>query len=130
MTSNLIYNSGFIASGPPPRNTLPEKIFNAIRLFTNLRGVKFTPSSDNEKLFVSILPLLCDLSALRDVEVNCSCSNELRAPMLVKLENLRKVSLINPGRTILELLPNWLARLSRTLVELHLKVKQLYSCFW
>ena len=68
------------------------------------------------------LSILIKMNTLNAVEANASCFDELRAPNLVKLGNLRKLSLISPGRAILQLLPDWLSRLSETLVELHLRV--------
>jgi hypothetical protein len=76
----------------------------------------------HEELFVPSLSILIEMNTLNEVEVNASCFDELRAPELVKLGNLRKLSLIGPGRAILQLLPDWLSRLSETLVELHLRV--------
>ena len=76
----------------------------------------------HEELFMSTLSILVDMNALSEVEVNASCFDEPRASNLVKLGNLRKLTLISPGRAILQLLPDWLSRLSGTLAELHLRV--------
>lgn len=116
---------GFIFPRPPPRNMISEKIASALKRFINLRSVRLAPITYHAELFVPSLPILPELNALNEVEVNASCSDEPRAPMLVKLGQLRKLSLINPGRAILQLLPDWLSRLSESLVELHLKASLL-----
>lgn len=107
---------------------ISEKISSGLKHFINLRSVKLVPTTYHEELFVHSLPILPELNALNEVEVNSSCFDEPRAPMLVKLRQLRKLSLINPGRAILQLLPDWLSRLSESLVELHLSVS-LFPCF-
>ncbi|KAF8968746.1 hypothetical protein BDZ97DRAFT_1797828 [Flammula alnicola] len=113
--------SGYISSRPPPRNMLYEMIASAIKTFVNLGSVRFVPKTYHEELFVNTLPALLDLHSLTELIVNASCSDDARAPLLVKLGGLRKLTLFNPGRAILQLLPDWLGRLSRTLVQLHLK---------
>jgi len=111
---------GFISPRPPPRNAISEKIASATKLFVHLRAVRLTPVTQPEDLVSSILPVLCDLRTLDEVIVNNSCANEERSSKLVQLGNLRKLDLISPGRAILQLLPDWLSRISKTLVELHL----------
>jgi hypothetical protein len=101
---------------------ISEKIASGIKLFINLRSIQFGPVTYHHELFVPSLSILAETNALTEVEVNLSCSDEARAPMLVKLRKLRKLSLISPGRAILQLLPDWLSSLSDTLVELHLRV--------
>ena len=97
-----------------------------IKLFINLRSIHLVPMTYHEELFMSTLPILVDMNALNEVKVNASCFDEPRAPNLVKLGNLRKLTLISPGRAILQLLPDWLNRLSGTLVELHLRVRHSF----
>lgn len=101
---------------------------SAIKLFVNLRAVRLTPVTYPEDLYSSILPVLCDLRTLDEVTVGTSCANEEHSSKLVQLGNLRKVDLISPGRAILQLLPDWLSRMPKTLVELHLKASfQVWS---
>jgi hypothetical protein len=45
------------------------------------------------------------------------------APVLANIDGLRELGLSNPTRAILNLLPEWLNRLSKSLVALHLTVK-------
>jgi hypothetical protein len=104
---------------------ISEKIASGIKLFINLRSIQFGPVTYHHELFVQSLSILAETNALTEVEVNQSCSDEARAPMLVKLRKLRKLSLISPGRAILQLLPDWLSSISETLVELHLRVSYI-----
>ncbi|KAK1230717.1 hypothetical protein PQX77_006167 [Marasmius sp. AFHP31] len=49
-----------------------------------------------------------------------------KAELAASISGLTKLTLHDPYRKILQLLPDWLNRLSRTLVELHLKGQ----CSW
>jgi hypothetical protein len=115
---------GYVSARPPPRNTLSELLANAIKSFVNLHSVQFTPITYHEDLFAPSLPLLQSTHPLTNLTVNASCSNEARAPTLVQITGLHSLTLLNPGRAILQLLPEWLERLSSTLRELHLKVRK------
>lgn len=47
---------------------------------------------------------------------------EVTAPLLSEIDGIKQLTLDGPGRTVLNLLPDWLGRLSETLTELHLEV--------
>ena len=94
----------------------------AIKSFTNLRSVQFTPQTYHEDLFRESLIALRDLRSLTEITVNASCTDEAKASVLAELYGLKKLTLDSPSRAILQLLPDWLRRLSGTLQELHLKV--------
>ena len=94
----------------------------AIKSFSNLRSVQFTPQTYHEDLFRDSLIALRDLRSLTEIAVNASCTDEAKASVLAELHGLKKLTLDNPSRAILQLLPDWLRRLSGTLQELHLKV--------
>ncbi|KAF9478583.1 hypothetical protein BDN70DRAFT_994118 [Pholiota conissans] len=113
--------SGFVSARPPPRNTLSEMLAVALRSFVSLHTIRFTPTTYHEDLFTSSLPILCSTRTLTNLAVNQSCCDEARAPTLVQVNGLRSLTLLNPGRAILELLPAWIERLSSTLTEFHLK---------
>ncbi|KDR81885.1 hypothetical protein GALMADRAFT_240158 [Galerina marginata CBS 339.88] len=113
--------SGYISPRPPPRNTLPERITKALVTFVNLVSVRYTPVTYHENLFDQSIPTLHNLRSLVELTVNASCTDDVRAPAIVELTGLRKLTLYNPGRAILQLLPKWLERLQATLVELHLR---------
>jgi len=98
------------------------KLVEAIKSFINLRSVQFTPLTYHEDLFEESLIALCDLRSLTEIAMNASCTDDAKAPALVELCGLRKITLYSPGRAILQLLPDWLRRLSGTLQELHLQV--------
>ena len=84
--------------------------------------MQFTPQTYHEDLFRESLIALRELGSLTEIAVNASCTDDANAPALVELCGLKKLTVDNPTRAILQLLPDWLRRLSGTLQELHLKV--------
>ena len=115
-------DAGYIPTRPPPRNALSEALPGALRAFGNLRTVVFTPVTYYAELFTAPLGVLLNSRALTELTVNSACAGDVHAPQLVQLGGLRALTLVSPGRAVLELLPDWLARLVSTLEELHLKV--------
>ncbi|KAF9526215.1 hypothetical protein CPB83DRAFT_940082 [Crepidotus variabilis] len=113
--------SGSTSTRAPPRNTLPANITKALETFVNLRSVQFTPSTWNNQLFTTALPILPTLLFLDDLEVNASCLDEPNALSLSFISGLRRLSIWNPSRAILQLLPDRLDRLSVSLVDLALE---------
>jgi hypothetical protein len=124
ISSELIaaYLPGYLSSRPPPLNTLPSTISTAIRMFENLSSLTLTPSTYHEDLFTESLSVFKNSAHLSKLSVNSSCMGETTAPLLTEIDGIRKLTLHGPGRTILNLLPDWLERLSKTLTGLHLKV--------
>ena len=80
------------------------------------------PMQAPEALFVESLHLLRNSPDLQTLKVNAACTDGASAPVLSEIVGLGSLTLINPSRAILDLLPNWLSRLSDTLRELHLLV--------
>ena len=117
--------SGFLSPRPPPQNTFSTTLFNAIRVFSNLRVVQLVPRTYHEDVFTQTLQALKDASLLEDLTVNSSCTDAQRAPLITQIECLTRLELQDPTRAILDLLPAWLDRLSGTLTELHLKVNKI-----
>ncbi|XP_006455885.1 hypothetical protein AGABI2DRAFT_210518 [Agaricus bisporus var. bisporus H97] len=114
----IIEISRYLSCRPPPANYLSEIILDAITQFKNLRVAIFTPITFHEDVFtdaVDIPPIL------QELVVNTSCTDEVRAPLLIQITGLSKLSIHSPTRAILQLLSDWLRRLSDTLTELHLK---------
>ncbi|KAF7760029.1 hypothetical protein Agabi119p4_11724 [Agaricus bisporus var. burnettii] len=139
----IIEISRYLSCRPPPANNLSEIIFDAITQFKNLRVAIFTPITFHEDVFTDVLKYLggsipssvdnSDISlplrreavdippVLQELVVNTSCTDEVRAPLLIQITGLSKLSIHSPTRAILQLLSDWLRRLSDTLTELHLK---------
>ncbi|PPQ65462.1 hypothetical protein CVT24_010793 [Panaeolus cyanescens] len=65
--------SGYISPRPGPRNPLPALIPLALKTFTNLRRIVFTPSTYHELLFEESLPLLKNVSRLKELTVGAAC---------------------------------------------------------
>ena len=80
------------------------------------------PSTYHEDLIMESLPVVKNSIHLSKLAVNSSCMSDSIAPVLTEIKRLRNLTLYGPGRAILNLLPEWLERLSKTLTGLHLKV--------
>ncbi|KAF9444948.1 hypothetical protein P691DRAFT_735742 [Macrolepiota fuliginosa MF-IS2] len=121
----IIEITGYLPPQPPSNSTLSTTILNAITTFENLRVAILTPATCHEDVFTPSLQHFASLAPihphLRELEVNTSCTSEERAPTLVRIAGLSKLSIHSPTRAILELLPEWLRKLSDSLTELHLK---------
>lgn len=59
---------------------------------------------------------------LRILKVNAACTTRTSVSVLSEIAGLESLTVIDPGRKILDSLPGWLSRLSGTLRELHLLV--------
>ena len=85
-------------------------------------AITIDPMQAPEGLFVEPLRLLQISPELRTLKVNTACTAGISAPVLSKIVGLQSLAVIDPNRAILDLLPDWLSRLSGTLCELHLLV--------
>lgn len=99
-------------------------------MFRNVQTVSLLPQTYHEDLFDKILPELKMRSSLTDLQVNASCLDERKAPIMTTFERLTRLTLYDPTRAILNLLPDWLERLSISLKELHLRVGIPTSFSW
>lgn len=142
-------HTGYLPTGPASRTTLSETVFSAITAFENLRVAILIPGPYFEDTFTPILKYLFSSSdtpspspnddspeapsprhtppTLRELAVNFNCTCEENAPLLTKVTGLSKLSISSPTRAILDLLPDWLRRLSDSLTEFYLKVCSLLS---
>jgi hypothetical protein len=93
-----------------------------MRLYTNITSVMFAPVPSDPETFTETLHVLEDRPSLSRLTVNRSCTEELNSHVLVKIGGLRELELADPTQIILDLLPEWLGRLSKSLVALHLTV--------
>jgi hypothetical protein len=115
---------GFISARPSSRNALGLTLVNAIQTFKNLRTIKFTPQTYHDDLLTESVNTLHRLSSLQELSVNTSCMDETKSHLLCEISGLKHLTLYNPSRAVLQVLPDWLAKLSHTLSELHLKVSK------
>lgn len=73
---------------------------------------------------LGILRALQNTRTLKEITMkfNSGFAGEPVAEILVRLQGLTAVTLIDPSRAILQLLPDWLGRLSSTLKSLNMLV--------
>jgi hypothetical protein len=105
-----------------PINPLAKCLIAAILAWTNLVTITIIPAQAPEGLFVEPLRLLQSLPELRILKVNSTCTDAISAPVLSQIVGLRSLTVIDPNRAMLDLLPNWLSQLSGTLRQMHLLV--------
>lgn len=106
----------------PPANPLPNCLIAAIPAWRNLVAMTIDPMQAPQDLFAEPLRLLRNSPELRILKVNTACTDRASALVLSEVVGLGSLTVIDPNRAILDLLPDWLFRLSSTLCELHLLV--------
>ena len=95
----------------------------ALRSYTQIAFVTLNLYIDCPDSLADVLRILGDRPSLLRLNANARCVDKHNAPILAKIDGLRELGLSNPTRAILNLLPEWLNRLSKSLVALHLTVK-------
>ena len=80
------------------------------------------PIQAPQELFVKSLRLLRNSPELRVLKVSAACTDKVSSAVLTEIVGLGSLAVIDPNRAILNLLPDWLSRLSGSLYELHLLV--------
>ncbi|KAJ7619456.1 hypothetical protein FB45DRAFT_930844 [Roridomyces roridus] len=102
----------------------PAMLLDAVKAFENMHTLEILPKDWQtfrvEDLLDGILLELKNRASLVKLRVNPSCTTEATAPILADIGGLRELALASPSRAILQLLPDWLERLSPSLRELHL----------
>ena len=114
---------GYLSSRRPPLNKFSIQLRSAMESWPNLHTVIFAPSQYHENVFDNVLPLLLQLSNLRNLTINTSCYNENHIPTLSQLRNLESLTIHSPSRAVLYLLPSLLESLQPTLKTLQLMVR-------
>ena len=89
------------------------------------------PDCDSPDSLTDVLSVFGDRPSLLCLNVNTICMDEHNAPVLANIDGLHELELSNPTRVILNILPEWLNRLSKSLVTLHLMVNyKPFINFW
>ncbi|KAJ7065036.1 hypothetical protein C8F01DRAFT_1129199, partial [Mycena amicta] len=102
-------------------STLPisETLLAAVKAFKNLKALEILPDIYPDDFFTEIIHQGLDLPLLTTLRVNSSCMSEGDSAILARFDRLRILELRNPTRAILNILPEWLAKMGG-LNELHL----------
>ena len=114
--------TGYLSSRPPPLNKFSVQLRSAMESWPKLHTVIFSPTQYHKNVFDNVLPLLLQLSNLRNLTINTSCCNENHIPTLSQLRNLESLTIHSPSRAVLYLLPNLLENLQPALKTLQLMV--------
>ncbi|KAJ7352661.1 hypothetical protein DFH08DRAFT_859570 [Mycena albidolilacea] len=117
LPQNAAYVKVLRVKGYP--DSLSETLFPAVKTFSNLQIVEIAPDQSRDDLFTPILEELVNRPSLVELHVNSACTDEINAPLLSKISGLVSLGLEGPNRAILQLLLDWLGRLT-SLQELHL----------
>ena len=91
--------------------------------YRNLKAVQISPTTFPTGCFTDTLRALSMCLSLQRLTVNSSCTDEVGSSALVTIGGLKYLALMDPTRAILNILPDWLSRLSGSLTELHLEVR-------
>ena len=120
------YCAGHLSPRLPPRNPLGSLLSSAVRAYTNLCAITLAPQTFDPGVFSEVLNALKDPARppLQKLTVNTSCTGESQAHILAQIQGLRELGLQDATRAVLQLLPEWLGKLSATLVALHLRVRE------
>lgn len=113
--------SGYLPPRPASLGTFATHLPTAIRLWRNLNTIVLAPKQYHKDVFIGVFPLLRSCAFLRSLTINASCITDDYAPVVATVEDLECLSILNPTRAILQLLPDWLGILSRTLRRLSLR---------
>jgi hypothetical protein len=122
MIQSLSHNAGYLHHfSRKQSNSLDSTFLEALRSYTQIAFVTLKPYSDCQESLTDILRILGDRPSLLRLNVN-GCVNEHNAPVLANIDGLRELGLSDPTRAILNLLPEWPNRLSKSLVASHGKI--------
>jgi hypothetical protein len=113
---------GCISTRRTPINPLAKCLITAIPAWKNLVAMTMNPMQAPEDLFAEPFRMLRNSSDLRILKVNAAYTVGTSVSTLSEIAGLESLTVIDPGRKILDLLPGWLSRLSGTLRKLHLLV--------
>lgn len=100
-----------------------QKLSTAVQSYRNLHDVDIVTRTSLPDIFSGVLSALAVSPSLRQLSVNSNSIGETSISTCITIGNLEKLTLRDPSRAILNVLPFWLSRLSGVLTELHLVVR-------
>ncbi|KII84036.1 hypothetical protein PLICRDRAFT_366539 [Plicaturopsis crispa FD-325 SS-3] len=118
---SILEIGGYLPTRPPSANPLGGALHNAIQSFFNVQHVAFVPLASHPDLFTDSLRALKNCQYLRSLDLNAASLGESGSTIVAEIGKLEKLTLRDPSRATLNILPEWLHKLSMSLTELHLR---------
>jgi len=120
---SLSPNPGYTPFFSEPSESLDFISLEALESYTQITSVTLDPHTDDVGSLIDILRVLGNRPSLMRLNVDSDCIDEHNAPILANIDGLHELGLSNPNRAILNILPEWLGRLSKSLIALHFTVR-------
>ncbi|KAH8093137.1 hypothetical protein BXZ70DRAFT_441460 [Cristinia sonorae] len=111
--------SGWLLETSAPRNNFSYVLRDAVQLWSNLSLVTLAPKQAPKELTDVVLPAMSSYS-LRSLTISSACFSEEALRLLLHFKRLEELTIISPGRGMLQVLPEWLPYLSATLTMFRL----------
>jgi hypothetical protein len=108
-----------LSERPSTVNKQANLLRDATKSFADFTCVKITPVTYNGDALVGIVEELSRRTNIRKLTINSSCMDENKMSSLANMSTMDTLSLIDPTRAALDILPTWLAKL-KLLRHLHL----------
>ncbi|TCD62440.1 hypothetical protein EIP91_006902 [Steccherinum ochraceum] len=108
--------SGCLLSTSLPRNDFPQTLHSALRCWPNLISVVLTPRTAPKELLELAIPSLNHHRLKKFVMDSAVFHGDVQT--LSELRQLETLTILNPGRAVLQMLPAWLQDLGLSLTSL------------
>ena len=120
------HNLGWLLPTSAPRNNFSAVLKAAIALWPNLRSITMMPHTAPKELMDAALSAL-NSSWLISITVDSKHFTDETLPLLLSFKRLRILSILNPNRAILQVLPAWLSDLCPSLDSFQLLVSDIWN---
>lgn len=112
-------------------NSFPQTLRSAIEQWINLNSITLHPRSYPSDLLTVALPQFLHCAHLKTLSVDRACYDGEGSTLLSHISGLETLILYGTNRAILQLLPDWLDRLKKTLRIFALRVREkIVVSFW
>lgn len=112
---------GYVPAKPMAMNPIGSRLCNAIPTFPNLKSIVVDPRTCHTEILYCLMDKILLCSNLTELSVNALCMSEEVVTALTSITGLRKLTLRDPTRILLNGLISWISRLPE-IVQLNLQV--------